>query len=780
MTAILILAIGIGANTTVFSIANAVLIKSLPYPAADNLMTIFEARPRERVEENFVSIADFLDWREQNSVFSSIAAYEGTTWAFTGRGEPEHVQGAVVTTRFFEALGVTPSIGSTFDPADEDPGTSRAVVVTNGFWQRRLGGDRSVIGQTISLDGSPYEIIGVMPRDFIPPGRTWEIFGAMKFDAGARNARSNHNLEVLARLKPGVAVAQARQEMDVISKRLESSFQVNRGHYANVVPFEQKQRGKLQPAMRVLLAAVGLVLLIACFNVANLLLARSVTRAREVSIRMALGATRLRIVRQLLLESVTLSLIGAAAGLFIAAWSADYLKTLVPLQLGLAAEDLRIDAAVLAFTTVVAVASGLLFGLAPAFTAIRSSVNDVLRSGSWQQTWSAWRHRQRAAIVAAEMALSVLLLVGAGLLIRSFANLLDVDPGFRPEKLLTMGVALSAPAYRDDSKKIAFQKELIENVSRLPGVVGAGITSFLPVSGQNSRMGLVIEGIEPDTDEPRRANWRIVTPGYIEAMQIPLRQGRLFAPADTKQMPIVMVINETAANKYWHGRDPIGTRARLATMKGWATVVGVVGDVKHWGLDAPSNPEAYLSLWQAPFWLNNLVVRTHGDPLRLAQAIRQVLSSMDKDLPPQSIRSMEDVIDRSTALRRFHMLLLGILAGIALVLAVAGAYAQLAYSVSQRMREIGLRIALGASSPAIMRQIVRQGLRMSIAGVAVGLAGAMALSRLLEKLLFGVKPLDPVTLLIAPLMLLVSATLASLIPSWRACRTDPARSLRYE
>ena len=343
-----------------------------------------------------------------------------------------------------------------------------------------------------------------------------------------------------------------------------------------------------------------------------------------------------------------------------------------------------------------------------------------------------------------------------------------------------MGVTLSAPQYREDAKKIGFQQELIGKVSSLPGVVSAGITSFLPLTGQNSRMGLAVDGIDPEPDQPRRANWRLVTPGYLETMQIPLRSGRLFTPSDSQGTPFVMVINETAAARYWRGRDPVGTRARLASMKAWATVIGVVGDVKHWGLDAAPNPEAYLSIWQAPFWLNNLVVRTHGDPAQLAQSVRQVLASMDKDLPPMAIRSMEEVIDKTTAMRRFNMLLLAILAGIALLLAVAGIYAQLAYSVSQRIREIGLRMALGASPGDIVRLLMRQGLAMAGVGVVVGLVAAMAMSRLLEKLLFGVKPLDPVTLAAAPALLLCVAAVASLIPSWRASKADPAASLQYE
>lgn len=780
VVAALILAIGIGANTTVFSVANTVLLKSLPYPDPDRLVAIFESRPREQRDEGAVSIADFLDWREQNSTFSAMAAYDGTSYSLTGVSDPEQAAGAVVSGHFFDTLGVRPLLGRVFGPEAEQSGGDRLIVLSHGFWQRRFGGDRSVIGRVITLNGWPQTIIGVLPPEFVPPARMWELFGPLKFDAAQRNARAIHNLNVVARLKPGTSIGAARQEMDLISKRLESSFTVNRGHYANVLPFDEAQRGKLRPAMIVLVAAVGLVLFIACFNVANLFLARSVARAREMSIRLAIGASRRRIAGQLLVESLTLSMCGAAVAVLGTMWAVEYVRRIIPDQLGLAAADIQIDSFVLFFAVALSILSSLVSGLAPAFIAARGSVNEVLRSGGRQQTEPGWRQWQRAAIVAGQMALSVLLLVGAGLLVRSFVKLLEVDPGFRPERVLTMGISLPYSTYREDAKKIAFQKGLLEKIRLLPGVLGAGMTSFLPVTGQNSRMGLVVDGIEPDRGEPRRANYRMVSPGYFETMQIPLRQGRLFADSDQSGAPIAMVINESAAKKYWPGRDPVGTQARLVTMKSWAVVVGVVGDVKHWGLEKPVAPEAYLSLYQAPFWLNNLVVRTHGDPMDLAQEVRRQLWSLDKDLPPAAIRSMQEVIDQSTALRRFYVLLLTGLAGTAVLLAGVGIYAQLAYGVSQRMREIGLRMALGARRSDMVRLVAGEGMRISLAGAVVGLAAALGLVQLLEKLLFGVTPLDPITLAASLLILLAVAALACVIPSWRASKADPAVALRYE
>jgi predicted permease len=459
-------------------------------------------------------------------------------------------------------------------------------------------------------------------------------------------------------------------------------------------------------------------------------------------------------------------------------WTIAYVRTVVPRELGLAAEDIRLDTPVLLFALGLAFACGILFGFAPALAAARSSVNDALRSGGWHQTTSRWGQRQRAAIVVGEMALSVLLLVGAGLLLRSFMKLIAVDPGFRAQKVLTMSLALPGTTYREDQKKLAFQRQLLENVSRIPGVVRAGITSMLPISGQDSRMGFAVEGIAADPREPRRANWRIVTPSYIETMEIPLRRGRLLSDSDSLGGPTAMLINETAARRYWPGRDPVGTHARLASMKDWATVVGVVGDVKHWGLEQEARPEIYLSLWQTPFWMNNLVVRTQGDPNLLAGEVRRQLRELDPDLPPAAIRSMQDVIDRSTALRRFYMMLLTAIAAIAVVLAAAGIYAQLAYAVSQRTRELGLRMALGAQRSDMVRLVAQHGLRLSLAGAALGVAASWGLSRLLQQLLFGVKPLDPVAMLAAPAILLVVAALASVIPSWKASKADPAEALR--
>jgi predicted permease len=776
--AVLVLAIGIGAGTTVFSVAKVVLQKSLPYPDSGRLMAIFEARPRERMETNFVSIADFLDWRSETTSFAEIAAHEATTYSLIGRGDAEQLGGATVTARWFETLGVRPLLGGAFDAGDENPSSPRRIILTYGLWQRRFGGDRGIVGQAITLNGWPQIVAGVLPQNFVPPNRGWELFGPYRFDAQSREQRANHNLHVIARLKPGVSPAQARQELDVISKRLEASHAVNRGHYANAMPLDEAQREKLRPAMRILLAAVGLVMLIACFNVSNLLLARATARAREISIRVAIGADARRIARLLLTESLTLSLAAAAAGLLVAVWTIAYVRTVVPPELGLAAEDITIDAPVLLFALGLAFVSGLLFGFAPALTAARGSVNDALRSGGWYQTTSRWGQRQRAAIVVGEMALSVMMLVGAGLLMRSFLKLIAVDPGFRAEKVLTMSVPLPASTYRHDAKKLAFQRQLIENVNRIPGVVRSGITSFLPVSGQDSRMGFAVEGIDPDPREPRRANWRLVTPGYMETMQMQLRRGRFLADSDQQGTAAVMLVNETAVRRYWHGRDPVGTHARLATMKDWATVVGVVGDVKHWGLDEAARPEVYLSLWQAPFWQNNLVVRTQGDPIQLAAEVRRQLRSVDPDLPAAAIRSMQDVIDNSTALRRFYMMLLTALATIAVVLAAAGTYAQLAYAVSQRTRELGLRMALGAQRSDMVRLVARQGLQLALVGAAIGLAGSWALSRLLEQLLFGVKAIDPVAMLAAPAVLLVVAGLASVGPSWKASKADPVVALR--
>jgi putative ABC transport system permease protein len=779
LAAILCLTLGIGANTGVFSVVNACLLRSLPFTDSHRMVAVYENRPREGMDRNVVSHADFLDWRDQAKSFAVIAASEGTTFNFTGAGEPQHPLGAVVTADFFAVLGSRVALGRGVQKDDESPPGARIAVVTHGFWQRHLNGDSAVIGRAITLDNQPYTVIGVLAAEFVPPVRGWELFVPMRFNAESRNARGNHNLTVLARLAPAVSLEQARAEMDGISKRLEQEHAVNKGHFANVVPIHDALRGELRPGMTALTAAAGLVLLMACFNVANLLLARSLARGREISTRLVLGASRLRVIRQLLTESLVLSVVGAACGFAVAWGGVTMVRSALPVHPLITPGDIRLDLVALGYATLVAVASAILSGLAPAVGATSGTLMDAVKSGGRLLTPTVSRRRQHAVILVAETATALMLLIGAGLFLRSFWKVQSVEPGFRPEKLLTMQLTLSSD-YREAARKVEFQERMIGRVRALPGVSGAGFTSFLPFTDANSRMGLVIDGIPPDPGEPRRGNWRLVTPGYIETMKIPLRRGRLFNTGDRKGSPLVMMVNETAARRYWKDRDPVGSRARLSGVKEWATVVGVVGDVQHWGLEHGVRPEVYYSSLQSPFFLMSLVVRTEGEPEALMSAVRGVLRDMDKDIPPLAIRTMEDLVSESNSPRRFLTMLVAAFAVIAVLLAAGGIFAQLAYAVSQRYQEIGIRLALGARHWQVVTRMISPGIVCAVAGVTIGLIASAALARLLQTMLFEVKAVDAWTYSAAAAAMLAVAAAASFIPAWRASQTDPAVALRLE
>jgi putative ABC transport system permease protein len=777
--ALLCLTLGIGANTAVFSCVNAYLLQSLPYPEPGRLVAIFEQRPRESMDRNVASYADYFDWKQQSSSFAAMGGYETTSFNYMGTGEPERVTGATVTTNFFDVLDVKPWRGRNFAPEDDVPGRSGAII-TYGFGQRHFANNEAILGQVLNLDGRQYTVYGILAPDFVPPVRGLEIFVPIKIDNNLRGNRGNHSLFVLARLKSGVSLGAARSDLEVISRRLEQAYAINRGHYANVVTLSDALRSELRPAMLMLLVTVALVLLIACFNVANLLLARSLVRAREIAVRLTLGGSSLQIVRQLLTESVVLSLSGGVLGVGVAFAGVQYMRSILPAQSTIGPEDLHIDGAVLAFTTAVSILSGILFGLAPAITATRGSLSGWIKSMGRGHSGSRWHGRQRALILTLQTGVAVLLLIGAGLLVRSFWKMQSVNPGFRPDNLLTMQISLPS-AYREDVRKIEFQQQMIQRVTAIPGVTGAGFTSFLPFAGQNSRMGFVVEGIEPDPAEPRRANWRLVTPGYMETMKIPLERGRYFAEGDHKSAPVVMLINEYAARRYWKGRDPIGTHARLSSMTSWATVVGVVGDVKHWGLEEGSRPEAYLCSYQAPFSSMNLVVRTQRDPEAMTPVVRSQLRAIDATIPALATESMEDLIDASNSSRRFLTLLVAGFAVLALILAAGGTFAQVAYATSQRSQEIGIRMALGASRRSVVALMMRQVLLLVTIGGVVGIAATSGVARFLKTLLFGgIQPLDALTLTVAPLLMIVIAALACTLPSWRATKTDPATVLRAD
>jgi putative ABC transport system permease protein len=783
LAAVGILAAGIGANTTVFSVVSALLLRSLPYPQPERLIALYEQRPAENMSRGNVSHADLLDWRAQAKSFSSMAAFEGTTFNFSGRGEPEVIHGAAVTWDFFETQGMRAMLGRTFTREHAKPQNRFAVVVTHSFWRRRLASDPNAPGQSIVLDARPYTILGVMPAEYVPPYRVHELFVPLQMNAEGANARTAHSLQVLGRLAPGVTIAEARAEMGVISKRIEAEHpEENKGHAVNVVPLWEAQRGEYKPAMILLLAAIALVLLIACLNVANLLLARALERSREILVRAALGAGRIRIARQFLLEGLLLGAAAAVAGWGIAAWGIEAVKAMFPadLALVLGTQDISLDTRVLSFTIAMAAASGLVFGLAPAIASSGASLTEGLRQAGRHATAGPERRRRHSVLAAAQVGLSTLLVIGAGLLIRTLWEISSVSPGFRPQGAVSMSFGLPFLGYADDTAKFRFQKALLDKVRAIPGVADAGIASFLPLSGMDPRCGFTIEGKPSDPRQPpRRAHPRYATAEYFSAMGIPLMRGRLFTGADTPETPTVMMINQTAARMYFDGEDPLGRRARNCISNDWAEIVGIVGDVKHWGLDREPRPEAYVSLNQRPFGTLSVVARSAMDPASLAPAMQQALWSIDPNLPA-TVRALESAVSESYAARRFLMRLLAAFAGLAMLLAAAGIFAHMAYSVTQRMSEFGIRMALGARRDNVMSLVLRRGMAPALGGAIAGLAGAFALTRLLQGFLFGISPLDAGSLAVGPVVMLAVAALACLRPALRATRIDPAVVLRHE
>lgn len=778
LTVIATLGLGIGATATVFSLANAWMLRSLPYSEPDRIYAIFENRPREVGSDRIpASVPDFQDWRAQNKSFEAMGSYESADFIYSSGDQSQRVRGAFVAHDLFQALGVRPQAGRYFEEDEFWLSQATVTIVSDGFWRRMLGADPNAIGKTIMISDRPRRIVGILPSGFEPPIRSWDVY-IPRPNNGMEKFRGAHGINVIARIKPGVSFDRARQDMDVISKRLEQQYPENKGHYASVVPLAEALHGEFRTSTWALMGAASLVLLIACFNVANLMMARASARAREVATRLALGAARSRIARQFLTESFLLASLGAVLGIGIAFGGAALLRAILPPSTAVIPEDIRIDPAVLALAACLALITALICGALPALNASRAELNGVMREGSRGQSASAAQRWSRSAFVVAETALALVLTVGAGLLLRSFWNMQSVDPGFRVEKLLTMELMLP-PSYSEGDKTLAFQNRLLESTRALPGVVRAGFTTYLPVTGQNVRRNMEIQGIVHQGSEPRRANARIASPGYFEAMGIPVLSGRTCLDRDTQKNPVA-ILNEAAVQRYWQGREPLGTKVQFSGMNDdWAEVVGVTADVKHFGLEAVPRPELFLCSY-APPTIMALVVRTQGEPETLMSAVRLKLREVDANVPPLELRSMEDIIERSGASRRFLTSLVAGFAGLALLLAAIGIYAQLAYSVTQRTPEIGIRMALGARQAQVIGMVLQHGLLLAGSGLAAGFVVALILAGWTQKLLFGVTPLDAATFATAPLVLLGVAGVACLIPAWRAARADPARTLRHD
>jgi len=783
--AVVTLALGIGGSTAIFTVVNAALLRALPYQSPEHLYHLFERTPQKEFAQREFSYPDYLDY-QKNNVLEGLAAYAGGGSIMTGRGEPQRIGAPAVTANFFSVLGVQPVIGRTFQPGEDKPGAPRVTVLTYALWQRQFGGDPGVLGQSLTLNGESYTVVGVLPADFQFALRAADLWRPYQPTDAQLTRRFMHGTNLIGRLKPGVTVNQAEAELSAIASRIE---QDNKDSHAGVglllVPLQEQIVGQVKPILLVLLAAVGFVLLIACANVASLLLTRSLARQKEVAIRAALGASRARVIRQLLTESMLLALAGGAAGLLIAYWGVGALVAVLPdgqLNALPFLRSLSIDSSILAFSFGLSLLTGIVFGLAPAFQSTRLDLNEVLKEGG-RNTAGGGGHRLRSALVMTEIALAVVLLIGAGLMMKSLLNLLQTSVGFNPEKVLTMTVILPAAKYTDVNQQINFFDQLTERVRTLPGVNGAGTIDRLPLQPGNTTRFIVDGDPVPPPGQEIEANMRIADEKYFQTLGVPIVAGRAFDSRDKADAPGVVIIGKTTADKVFGGRDPVGRRIKYASVQAPPDlIVGVVADVKIGGLDDTTRPVLYYPFRQSPSTATNLVVRTNNDPAALTAAVRSEISRLEPDVAVFNISPMEQLISTSPAvfLRRFPALIIGIFAGVALLLASIGIYGVVSYSVSQQTHYIGVRMALGAQTSDIMKMVLRQGLVLALLGVGLGVVAALGLMRLLRSLLFQVQTNDLATFGIVTGSLIVVAMLACYVPARRATKVDPLVALRYE
>ena len=781
--AALVLALGIGANTSLFSVVNAVLLRPLPFPDAERIVWFDGINQARGITTSNLSPPDYKDWEQQAGAFERTAAYvTGSANLSAEGGEPERVQRVSVTAGFFPVLGVGPALGRALSPEDEAPGAEDVVVISHALWRGRFGADPNVSGRRINVNGKPHTVVGVMPPSFDYP-RQSQMWTPFKPERSAER-RDNRFVFVLARLRPGATVEEAQAQIDTISGRLGQQYpETNAGWSARLTRLHERTVRDVRASLLLLLGAVGFVLLIACANVANLLLARAAARRREIALRTALGAGRLRVVRQLLTESLMLAALGGAAGLALSLFLTRLLVAISPANLP-RLNDVGMDWRVLGFTVGLVCVVGLLFGLAPALQASRADLSESLKEGSRGSSEGRGRNRVRSALVVSEVALSLLLLVGAGLLVRSFLLLGDVNPGFDPANVLTMRLSLPSATYPEPGRRVEFFRELTRRVEALPGVEAAGAAISLPLGGTTLSVGrgFVREGNPLAAEHAFDAGYVVVTPGYLRAMRIPLKSGREFTDRDAADAPPVAVINESLARRMFPGEDPVGKRLTAWRDEKFAReVVGVAADVKMGQMESEDAPQVYVPLAQNATWGSlSLAVRTTVEPESLAGAVRGAVLALDKNQPVYDVRTMDDVRSASVAGRRMVVILFGVFAVLALLLAAIGIYGVLSYAVAQRTHEIGIRVALGARRMDVLRLVVGQGMRLVMLGVGLGVAGAFAVTRLLESLLFGVSATDPATFAGVAAILSAVALLACYIPARRATRVDPMVALRYE
>jgi putative ABC transport system permease protein len=777
---IAVLALGIGANTAIFSVVHAVLLKPLPYPEADRIVAVPHTPPQDIFPGRkyfSVSPANYYDWKAQNSVFSNMAMGAGGVAAITGGGEPLSLDSFYVTGEFFGVMKATPLAGRLFSPADDESGHD-VVVLSEELWKSRFGGNPSVVGTTVTIDGKAHEIVGVLPAKLAYPAEA-RLWLPLRLTAEERAIRGAHDFGVLARLKNGVSAEAARSQMNAIAARLAAQYPAdNKGWGAAVIPLQEDLVGDVRPALLVLLGAVGFVLLIACANVANLVLARTVARRKEIAVRAALGAGRGRIVRPILAETVVLAFLGGALGLLLAGLGVRLIVAFLGDQMP-RVNDIRVDLPVLAFTFVLAIVTGVLAGLLPAWKLSHANPNDALKQGGRSDA-DAGSPVLRHTLVVSEVALALVLMLGAGLLVRSLGRLQRVDPGFEPKNVLHARLTLPGGKYPTPQSRTAFFERVLERVRALPGVEAAGAINVLPLTDGGSTQPVAIEGrpVVPLSEQPEVAV-RVLYPGALPALRIRLREGRDFAATDTADSPPAVLISETMAKRFWPGESAVGKRLTLSFFPGvQREVVGVVADVKLRGL-AKTEPISalYRPHSQMAFDWMALLVRTAQDPGSVSSAVREVVRAVDPDQPVLDVGTMEEHLGQTLSHPRFNMLLLGVFAILALGLSALGIYSVLSYAVRRRTREIGIRMALGANSRDVLRLIVLQGMRPALIGVAIGLVGALALGRALSSLVFGVRATDPITFVAAAGLLAAVALLACAVPAWRATRVHPTEAL---